>query len=170
MPQQTKAELLASCMTSLITLLCMRCAARLRVACILSSCILSSCTARCRSICCSAMFVYVCTYFSVVQGHNWLWRVCMQQWYEFTTTKGTAWVLMYINITITAKGAELSGTDSWEGVSSCKIGLWKSIKARLFNLTFYSMPESIDTLIWFWELQRCLQRLLSCPTRTFTMH
>ena len=67
------------------------------------------------------MFVYVCTHCSVVQGHNWLWRVCMQQWSEFTTSKGAAWLSMYINITITAKGAELSELDSWEGVLSCEI-------------------------------------------------
>ena len=129
--------LLALCMTSLITLLCMRCAARLRVACILSSCILSSCTAGCRYICCSALFVHVCTHCSVVQGHSWLWRVCMLLWYEFTTTKGTAWVSMYINTTITAKGGEISGLDSWEDVLSCEIQLCKSIKARQFFLAIH---------------------------------
>ena len=51
----------------------------------------------------------------------------MQQWYEFTTTKGAAWDSMYINITITAKGAEISGLDSWEDVLSCKTELRKSI-------------------------------------------
>ena len=69
----------------------------------------------------------------------------MQQWYEFTTTKGAALPSMYLNITITAKGAELSELDSWEDVLSCKIELQKSIKARQFNLAFYSMPESIAT-------------------------
>ena len=33
--------------------------------------------------------------------------LCMQQWYEFTTTKGAAGISLYINIPITAKGAEL---------------------------------------------------------------
>ena len=61
----------------------------------------------------------------------------MQQWYEFTTTKGAAWALMYINITITAKGAEISGLDSWEDVLSCEIQLCKSINARQFFLTIY---------------------------------
>ena len=84
-------------------------------------CILSSYTAGCRNICCSAMSVYVCTHRSVVQGHNWLWRGCMQQWYEFTTTKGAAWASMYVNIAITAKGAEVSGLDSWKDVLSCDI-------------------------------------------------
>ena len=54
----------------------------------------------------------------------------MQQWYEFTTTKGAAWVLMYINITIIAKGAEISGLDSWEDVLSCETWLRISIKAK----------------------------------------
>ena len=58
----------------------------------------------------------------------------MQQWYEFTTTKGTAWVSMYINTTITAKGGEISGLDSWEDVLSVEIKLDKSIKARQFTL------------------------------------
>ena len=51
----------------------------------------------------------------------------MQQWYEFTTTKGAALLSMYINITTTAKGAELSELDSWEDVLSCKIELQMSI-------------------------------------------
>ena len=51
----------------------------------------------------------------------------MQQWYEFTTTKGAAWLSMYINISITAKGAELSKLDSWEDVLSCRFELRKSI-------------------------------------------
>ena len=33
----------------------------------------------------------------------------MQQWYEFTTTGGAAQGLIYIDITIIAKGAEISG-------------------------------------------------------------
>ena len=69
------------------------------------------------------MYVYVCIHCSVVQGHNWLWRGCMQQWYEFTTTKGAAWDSMYINIPITARRAEISGLDSWEVVLSVEIKL-----------------------------------------------
>ena len=61
----------------------------------------------------------------------------MQQWYEFTTTKGTALLSMYINITTTAKGAELSELDSWEDVLSCKTGVTEVSKARQFNLAFY---------------------------------
>ena len=61
----------------------------------------------------------------------------MQQWYEFTTTKGATWASMYINIAITAKGAEISGLDSQEDVLSCEIKLQKSIKARQFTLVFH---------------------------------
>ena len=57
----------------------------------------------------------------------------MQQWYEFITNKGAAGLSMYINITITAKGAELCRLDSWEDVLSCKTELRKSIKARQFH-------------------------------------
>ena len=60
----------------------------------------------------------------------------MQQWYEFTTTKGAAGLSMYINITITAKGAELSKLDSWEDMLSCKTELQKSIRHGKFNLAF----------------------------------
>ena len=67
------------------------------------------------------MFVYVCTHCSVVQGHNCLWRDFIQQWYEFTTTGGAAWALIYINIPITVKGAEISGLDSWEDVLSVEM-------------------------------------------------
>ena len=52
----------------------------------------------------------------------------MQQWYEFTTTKGAALLSMYINITTTAKGAALSELDSWEDVLSCKTELQKSTR------------------------------------------
>ena len=76
----------------------------------------------------------------------------MQQWYEFTTTKGAAWVSMYLNITITAKGTELSELDSWEDMLSCKIELQKSIRQGKFNLAFSQCQEAIDTFIWFWEL------------------
>ena len=61
----------------------------------------------------------------------------MQQWYEFTTTKGAAWASMYINITITAKGAEFFRLDSWEDVLSCEIKLQNSIKARQFILAIH---------------------------------
>ena len=98
---------------------------------------LSSCTDRCRNIYCSAMYVYVCTHCSIVQAHNWVWRGYLQQWYEFTTTNGAAWALMYINITITAKGAEISELDSWEDVLSCEIQLHKSIKAKQLLLAIH---------------------------------
>ena len=58
----------------------------------------------------------------------------MQQWYEFTPTKGATWASMYINISITAKGAKISGLDSWEDVLSFGIELCKSIKTRQFIL------------------------------------
>ena len=60
----------------------------------------------------------------------------MQQWYEFTTTKGAALLSMYINITTTAKGAELSELDSWEDVLSSRTELCKSIRQGKFNLAF----------------------------------
>ena len=63
----------------------------------------------------------------------------MQQWYEFTTTKGAAGVSMCKGITITAKGAEISGLDSWEDVLSCEIQLRKLIQARQLTLAFYSI-------------------------------
>ena len=77
-------------------------------------------------MCCSVMFVYVHTHCSVVLGHNWFWKVCMQQWYKFITTKGGVLLSMNINITTTAKGAELSDIDIWEDVLSCKTELQKS--------------------------------------------
>ena len=68
----------------------------------------------------------------------------MQQWYKFTITKRAAWVSMYINISITAKGAEISGLDSWEDVLSIEIKLRKSIKVKQFILAIHLTPELID--------------------------
>ena len=61
----------------------------------------------------------------------------MQQWYEFTTTGGTAWALMYINIPVIAKGAEISGLDSLEDVLSIEIELRQSIKASQLTLAIH---------------------------------
>ena len=69
----------------------------------------------------------------------------MQQWYECTTTKGAAGLSMYINITTTAKGAELCKLDSWEGVLSCRTELLKSIKARQFHFKHSTNARTIDT-------------------------
>ena len=69
----------------------------------------------------------------------------MQQWYEFTTTKSAALLLMYINTITIDKGAELSELDSWEDVLSCKTELQMSIRARQFNLAFSKCQAAIDT-------------------------
>ena len=69
----------------------------------------------------------------------------MQQWCEFTTTKGAAGLSMYININITVKGAELCGLDSWEDVLSCKTELRTSIKARQFHFKHSINAKTIDT-------------------------
>ena len=60
---------------------------------------------------CLCMYVHTA---SVVKGHDWIWGDCVQQWYEFTTTEGAAWGSMYINISITVKGAECLDYNSWE--------------------------------------------------------
>ena len=50
------------------------------------------------------MYVHTVAYF---KAETSLGGICMQQWYEFTTTKGAAGLSMYISITATVKGAEL---------------------------------------------------------------
>ena len=66
----------------------------------------------------------------------------MQQWYEFTTTKDAAGLSMYINITTTAKGAELCRIDSWEGVRLSYVSQFRQGK---FNLAFSKCQVAIDT-------------------------
>ena len=80
-----RLTVLALCMTSLITLLCMRCAAHLRVAQDVYGVPVLLGVGIYAAVQCLCMYEHTS---SVVQGHNWLCRDCMQQWYEFTTTGG----------------------------------------------------------------------------------
>ena len=80
-------SLLTLCMTTLITLLCMRCAAHLRVAYGVYGVHVLLGVGIYAAVRCLRMYVHT---ESVVQGHNWLWGDCVRQWYECTATGGAA--------------------------------------------------------------------------------
>ena len=73
----------------------------------------------------------------------------MQQWYEFTTTKGTAGLSMYINITTTAKGLNSVDLIAGKACYLAELSYISQLRQGNFILSILAMPGQLTLSIGF---------------------